>query len=133
VGKAIPALPWYARLVSDYGGIAGFYRALIRAQVLRTCSQCGCSWKVWRYDTKRHFAEPSDHLPMGFAQAEAITNKVVYQQRVDEARRLSNENQDQVGVRSLLGQCPKCGSDRFSEHRMWRVSKADYRGDNDDD
>lgn len=88
---------------------------------------------MWRYDTKRHFDEPSDNLPMGFAQAKAITNKVVYREPADETRRPRYEDQDQVGMMSLLNRCAKCGSDRFIEHRMWRVSKADYRGDNDVD
>jgi predicted nucleic acid-binding Zn-ribbon protein len=119
--------------MSDSGGIASFYRALMRAQVLRTCSQCGHSWKVWRYDTKRHFVRPSDQLPMGpSGQSETPKDWVAYRQRVSEARQLGKDDEDRVGNWSILSQCPKCGSEKFSEHRMWRVSKADYRGDNDD-
>jgi hypothetical protein len=46
--------------VSD-GGIARPLRALMRAQERRTSNQCGHAWKVWRYDTKRHFrGAPTD-------------------------------------------------------------------------
>ena len=98
-------------------GIASCYGALMRAQELRTCGKCGHSWKVWRYDTKHHYVEPLDDLPIGLGQAEAITSKVVYLQRENGA--VSSATRIKTG--SKAGPClvgaSKCGSKRFSEQR----------------
>jgi hypothetical protein len=98
------------------GRVAGFVRALIRPQVLRTCTKCGHSWHLSRYLTKRHFqGVRGDGLEMPATRQEIAES------------RTSNELVGQA--RSAFRTCPHCGSDVFTQRRMWHESKSVFDGD----
>lgn len=98
----------------------------MRAQELRTCNQCGHAWKVWRYDTKRHLrGAPTDTGSFLGSHGSALAR---YQRISD-----GGQTEDRDGLNMTADRCTKCGSETFTQRRIWHVSKADYQGDETDD
>ncbi len=117
------------RSVSDGGGLTGFFRALARPQVLRTCKKCGYSWTVPRYYTKRHFRGLS--LPPGATQVSPRGTGLmtpVTGQEVDETRK---ESEEVTRTHSAYATCARCGSDTYSQRRLWHESKSQFDGDDE--
>ena len=100
----------------------GFLKGLVRPQVLRTCLTCRSTWTVARYYTKRHSTEgsiapisntgglggPKLIIPTGSA---GDTMKPVLKDSTDSAQ-----------IRASYGVCPECGSNAWTQRRLWRSS-----------
>jgi hypothetical protein len=97
-------------------GVAGFFRALVRPQVLRTCRKCGGTWKVPRYFTRRH-ARGGGSRPSGGGRSAKPSG----------ASRTLKFNEGLLSQQVIFKKCPSCGEMNFSQKRLWSEPKADHR------
>lgn len=86
---------------------------------IRHCSTCGEEWRVPRALAKRYRPSkwgrgiaPADHLGMQGAQFDA---SIRYQ--LDAAQAKSSQAEDLMALTDRLRQCPKCGSEDYSERK----------------
>ncbi len=107
-----------------------FLRALRRPQILRTCTECSYSWRVARYYTKHHvLSGPSTSSggPRGYEQSSPMPLMATG----TDQQRIRNQSEEWVEHKAKLGTCPRCGSTRLTQQRLWSESKADFDGDDD--
>jgi hypothetical protein len=98
------------------GRFRGVLRALTRPKVLRTCRDCTFEWKVPRY-----YATPQIRVALAAKSRSPLAGK---RGRELAARRC----EEMAEVSTAYGRCPRCGKERFSQHRIWAQSKDTYLG-----
>jgi len=102
--------------VSNSGRVWGILRALIRPKALRTCRKCEFTWKVPRY-----YARPQIQVALAARSRSPLASR---RTRELAARR----NEEMAEVSAAYGHCPRCGSEEFSQCRLWVQSKEAYLG-----
>ena len=98
--------------MSENGGIRGFIRALSRPTFVRTCSNCGYRWEVSKYYSKPH---PKGFPVLGGGPSTASSFNEV-----------ATSNESMADAVAQLSTCAECQSKRFTQKRMWHMSKAEY-------
>jgi DNA-directed RNA polymerase subunit M/transcription elongation factor TFIIS len=102
--------------VSRPGGAWGILRALIRPKALRTCRECGFTWKVPRY-----YAKPQIRVTLTAKSRSPLASK--------RARELAARRSEEIAeVSTAYGHCPRCGKKEFSQRRLWVQSREAYLG-----
>jgi ribosomal protein L37AE/L43A len=102
--------------MSASGQLRGIVRALARPKVLRTCRECGFTWKVPRY-----YARPQTQVAVAARSRSPLAGK---RGREVAAR----QSQEIAAVSIAYGHCPRCGKETFSQRRLWVQSKDVYLG-----
>jgi predicted nucleic-acid-binding Zn-ribbon protein len=107
--------------------IGGFFRALMRPEIRRTCSKCGYTWTVPRYYTKHHLASgaaTSSGGPTGYEG----TGPVLAGTTTDRDM-IAEQSEQWLEMKAQLARCAKCSSDRYTQKRIWTETRGEYEGD----
>lgn len=107
--------------------VSGFFRALVRPQIRRTCKQCGYSWTVPRYYTKHHLASGAATSSGGPAGYEG-TGPVLAGTSTDRTL-IAAQSEQWLEMKAQLAKCAKCNSLHYTQKRIWSETRAAYEGD----
>jgi DNA-directed RNA polymerase subunit M/transcription elongation factor TFIIS len=98
------------------GGMAGVLRALVRPKMERTCRDCGFRWKVPRYHAVSHVESAAKSRRQS-----PRTNKKTREVALLQARKTPD-------LSAAYRRCPHCGTNTFSQRRLWTQSRDTYMG-----
>jgi predicted nucleic-acid-binding Zn-ribbon protein len=102
-------------LVSDNGGFRSLLRGVTHPELVRTCKSCGYQWKVPRYYARMR--------PSGQGGGSRYNSG-----GLDSNRATVDANAAMADEVATFRSCAKCGSQDYSQKRIWHESKADYDG-----
>ena len=96
--------------------MSGFFRALVRPQVQRTCKQCGYSWMVPRYLTKHHLESGTASSGRIFAGS-------------SDWKMIAAPSEQSLEMKAELARCARCSSSHYTQKRMWSITRGEFDGD----
>jgi predicted nucleic-acid-binding Zn-ribbon protein len=103
------------------GGFGDFVRAVGRPMLVRTCKVCGYTWTLPRYFAKTR--------PKGMTGSiGGSTDGYSHPTSVAGVDAMVDRNASMAGQVAVYRTCAKCGSQDYTQKRIWRETTADFEG-----
>ena len=103
------------------GGFGDFLRAVRRPQLVRACKACGYAWTLPRYYAKTRPKGMTGSIHGSADGYSRLTSIAGVDAMVDRNASLASQV-------AIYRSCAKCGSQDYTQKRIWHESKADLEG-----
>jgi hypothetical protein len=100
----------------------GFLKGWIRPEMLRTCQRCGSTWIVPRSYTKRHSTGSSMAPLSGTGGIGGQEMMILTGVAEETTNRVLKDATGSAQIRASYGRCPECGSNVWTQKRLWHGS-----------